>query len=318
MVATPQGPEHSDASTVGTRRATLVSLAFIVDAANISRAGGDLLEPLVFAAIVQANLAGLRHDPELQRLYGASGEALPDAARRPISVHAVAQSLRLPYETVRRRVRRLIDQGRCVAAPAPPPAHAGVYVPRAAITSARHAAVQAARMERLMRLHDDLVRTGFLSPAEALPFPLPGALVRTVNTALSQYMLRTCDRMVELVGDVMDGFVLLGLVVANTERLIAAAGSLAPSGLAAEPRPCSGMALAGRLGMAGETVRRRLPALGEAGYARRVTGGWIATAPAAERARIARLAADNKADLQRLFARLRELAVAAGPRAPDP
>lgn len=293
----------------------LLSLAFIVDAANISRAGGDLLEPLVFAAIVQANLAGLRHDPELQRLYGASSEALPDAARRPISVHAVAQSLRLPYETVRRRVRRLIDQGLCVAAPAPSPTRAGVYVPRSAITSARHAAIQVARMGRLMRLHNDLVRTNFLSPAEALPFPLPETLARTVNTALSQYLLRTSDRMVELVGDVMNGFVLLGLAAANTEGLLAATESRWPRGLAAETRPCGGLALAGRLGMAGETVRRRLRALGEAGFVRRVRGGWIATAPAAERVRIARLATDNQADLRRLFARLRELAAAAaGPR----
>jgi DeoR/GlpR family transcriptional regulator of sugar metabolism len=37
----------------------------------------------------------------------------PDEVRRPISVLAVANSLGLPYETVRRYVTKLIRLGRC-------------------------------------------------------------------------------------------------------------------------------------------------------------------------------------------------------------
>ncbi|HEV2533051.1 DeoR family transcriptional regulator [Phenylobacterium sp.] len=309
MAALPDGAKPDDLRHAPDRRATLLSVAFIVDQANISRAGGDFLEPLVSAAIVQANLAGLRHDPELQRRYGNSGDALPDSARRPISIHAVAESLRLPYETVRRRVHQLIDGDLCVMTPA------GAYIPRAAIVGARHAAIQAARMQRIVQLHTALMAAGFLPPPEPATPDLAAAPVRAANTALAHYMLRTCERLVELVGDVVDGFILLGLVAANTERQLGVAPGVHPRGLLARRSPCSGSDLARRLGMAGETVRRRLPVLAAAGFARRVRGGWLVAAPPARQTEIVRAVAENQAELRRLFSRLRELAAAnAAPR----
>jgi hypothetical protein len=38
---------------------------------------------------------------------------MPDSARRPISILAVANSLGMPYETVRRHVNQLVKEGRC-------------------------------------------------------------------------------------------------------------------------------------------------------------------------------------------------------------
>jgi len=135
--------------------------------------------------------------------------------------------------------------------------------------------------------------------------------MRAANTALSQYLLRTTDRLVALTGGVVDGFVLTGLAVANARYILGPEAPAHPTGLAAEPRPCSGLALSRRLGMPNETVRRRLPVLAQAGFAQRVRGGWIVAVPLAERPRIAQLAAENEADLHRLFARLKELADAA-------
>jgi DNA-binding Lrp family transcriptional regulator len=304
MAALPDGAKRDDLRPAPEWRATLLSAAFLVDQANISRAGGDFLEPLVSAAIVQANLAGLRHDPELQRRYGDSGDALPDAARRPISIHAVSESLRLPYETVRRRVRQLIERDLCVMTPA------GAYVPRAAITGDRHAAIQAARMRRMEEMYAALTAAGFLPAPEPAAPDLSAAPVRAANTALAHYMLRTCERLVDLVGDVVDGFILLGLGAANYEWWPDAAADLDPSALLARRSPCGGSDLARRLGMAGETLRRRLPALAAAGFVRRVRGGWVAALPTARRADAARAVAENQADLRRLFARLQELAAA--------
>jgi DNA-binding Lrp family transcriptional regulator len=286
VAATPRG------------RAMLISAAFVVDVANISRDGGDLLEPLVFAAIVQANQAPLRHDPAVARRYGDSGEALPDELRRPISINAVAHSLRLPFETVRRKVKRLAEIGQCVVTPA------GAYVPQAVIVGERHATIQAARLARVGRLHEDLRAVGFLGPGQMLPRPPPAVLMRTVNRALSEYMLRSCDRMVELVKGVPGGFVLLGLGSANAGHWLTPAGAGTPA------TPCSTRALAARLGLPPETARRRLMALADAGFAVREEPGWLAAAPASEQERLARLAADNEADLKRLFARLKELAEA--------
>lgn len=278
-------------------RAAFISLEFFVDAANISRGRGDLILPLVFAAIVQANQAPLRNDPELHKRYGNSGEAIPDELRRPISINAVAQSLRLPFETVRRKVRSLVDGGVCVATPT------GVYVPRAAIVAEEHASMQAARMARLARFHDDLQGLGLLLGDDALPRALPAELMRSVNRALSEYMLRSCDRVIELAGGVMDGFVLLGLC------LVSAADALATyeAGQPLRPSPCSMRAVAARLRMPHETVRRRLLALETLGYARRRGRRWVPVAPRGHRPRLVRIAVDNELDVRRLFARLREL-----------
>jgi DNA-binding Lrp family transcriptional regulator len=246
---------------------------------------------------VQANQAPLRHDPAVQKRYGDSGETLPDELRRPISINAVAHSLRLPFETVRRKVKRLTEIGHCVVTPA------GAYVPRAVIAGERHAAIQAARLVRIGRLHEDLQAAGFLGPGQTLPRPVPMTLVRTANRALSEYMLRSCERMVELAKGVPAGFVLLGLVTANAAPWLTEA-----AGERTAPFPCSNRALAARLGLPPETARRRLMALAEAGFAERAVEGWFASAPPAEHERLARLVADNEADLKRLFARLKELA----------
>lgn len=278
-------------------RASLLALVFVVDVANLSRDGGDLLEALVSAAIIQANQAALRHEPSVRQAYGDSGEALPDELRRPISVNAIAQSLRLPFETVRRKVKRLIAADSCVATTQ------GVYVPQAVIVGARHAAVQSARLARLNRLHDELVRAGVLTAGEALPGPLPDALKRTANRALSEYMLRTSDRVAGLAGGVQEGFVLLGLCVSNARSLIEAVSA----GGGGELRPASASSIAARLGLPPETVRRRLVALQASGLARRERGGWMAAAPPAAHAAIAQLLAEQETDLRRLFVRLKEL-----------
>lgn len=267
------------------------SAAFVVDQVQISRAGGDLLEPLVFAAVVQANIASLRHHPERARI-DASGEALPDERRRPISVNAVAQSLGLPYETVRRRILSLARAGTCVLSPE------GVYVPRSAIVSEQHAGIQLARLERLQVFHDALAASGFLGPHEILRATLPAARMRAVNTALSEYLLRTTERVVALTGEVLRGLVLLALLGANAQ-----------ADARRELSRCSSLQLAAQLRMSREKVRRRVLELAELGHVRHLRGGWVALAPTS--GPLADLAAANEAEVRRLFGRLREILEAA-------
>lgn len=274
----------------------LLSLEFLIDTIQLSRDGADLLDPLLFAAIVQANLAALRHDRELQERYGDTGEALPDAYRRPISNAALAHSLALPVETVRRRVNAMTARGVCLATPA------GVVVPQSAIASERHAAIQRARLLRLQRFHDELRAAGCFPAGCALSKPIPQELFRTVNTALSHYMLRSCERLIGLAGVVTDGYVLLGLCAANCRGL---GPDLTAGELAAALAPCRAAHLAQRLDLADETVRRRLSALKERQRVRRAGKAWLVVAPRPET--LARIVAENEADLMRLFERLREI-----------
>ena len=71
-------------------------------------AGGDLVKGLVFTAIWTANVKHVTNTP-------AAGErgVLRDDQRLPVSVLAISNALRLPYETVRRHADMLLKEGVC-------------------------------------------------------------------------------------------------------------------------------------------------------------------------------------------------------------
>ena len=289
-------------------QAAWLSLHFVLDVATISRGGGDLLDPLLVTTIVDANQGALHADLELQRRYGDPDSALPDELRRPVSVHALSVSLRLPYETVRRRVRRLADQGVCRLGPN------GAVVPQAVVTSPPYLAVQDLRVARLAQFEADLAAAGVLTPGRSALDEGPAA-VRASDRALGRYMLRTCEALIAFSGSAMAGFLLLGLCAANLPRpTLGGAPAPWPGSFAGLAKPASASDLARRLHMPAETVRRNLFALADTGFAERSGRGWIAAAPASARASIGRLAADNQIALRALFARLEALSGAEPPR----
>lgn len=74
---------------------------------------GDVLRGLILIAIIQANTASLRQsrgDQDHDTIDGVPDDSL----RTPVSVYAVAKQLGLPYETVRRHIAGLTEEGRCV------------------------------------------------------------------------------------------------------------------------------------------------------------------------------------------------------------
>lgn len=68
--------------------------------------GSDLLYALVFTTLWAGNCSHLRGG-----LYGDVDEVPPDHERRPLTVRQVADSLDLPYETVRRRFVEMLEKG---------------------------------------------------------------------------------------------------------------------------------------------------------------------------------------------------------------
>jgi DNA-binding transcriptional regulator YhcF (GntR family) len=84
---------------------------------------GDLLRGLVFTAIWTGNVKHVTNSAP-----AATRTVLADSQRLPISVLAVSNSLRLPYETVRRHVDALVKDGRCLRA-----GRHGVVVPATAL-----------------------------------------------------------------------------------------------------------------------------------------------------------------------------------------
>ena len=93
-------------------------------------AEGDLMGALIFAAILQANVRPISNDPNLSKTYGQIDAVPPDEMRVPVSVNAIAESLKIPYETTRRHVNKMIKVGWCVKV-----GTRGVIVPAAVVAS---------------------------------------------------------------------------------------------------------------------------------------------------------------------------------------
>ncbi len=111
---------------VNVRALVRVSLEFIMR--GIDTLGriheDDLLKGFVFTAIWTANVRHIAAGAENLK-YGALDALPPDEMRRPVTVTAVAGSLRMPYETVRRNTLKLIRQGGAVRVDGK-----GVIIPR--------------------------------------------------------------------------------------------------------------------------------------------------------------------------------------------
>lgn len=71
--------------------------------------GGDFVRAIIVMTIMQANVQHLGRDPS--RIDGDG--AVPDERMRPISALAIANSLGVPRETVRRHIHRLAEAGIC-------------------------------------------------------------------------------------------------------------------------------------------------------------------------------------------------------------
>lgn len=281
------------------------SLDYIRDTVLITRGEGDLIDALIFTAALDANVTPVNRDPDLQVAYGGVAISAPDELRRPVSINAVAQSLRLPFETVRRRFQGLSRAGLCVIGPQ------GVVVPRSVDTSAAYIATQRARYDRARTFHQDLAARGALPGAVASETWPPAAepLVRAANRALSEYVLRACNDLIALTGDVLSSLVLLELVLANTRDLTRAELDAWLRGPEHVGKPVRIAVLAAPLRFSSETIRRHLNVLDSLGFCRRTAGGLVATAPVSAQPGLTRLIEANQVNLQRLFSRLRQIGV---------
>lgn len=292
---------------------TRASLYYMRDVVQISRGNGDLLTPLIFTAILDANMSMINRDPELQKIYGGQDISAPDELRRPVSINAVAQSLRLPFETVRRRVGGMVRSGRCVMD------LRGVVVPRAAVTTPAYIAIQRARYDRSRQFYQELKAVGFLpadGPVDTWA-PTASPLIRAANRAMSSYMLRAANDLIAMTGDPLSSLIVLELVLANTEALSDAemqAWAQHPTRLAT---PLRLAALARRLNLSPETTRRHVVGLEARALCRRRDNGLIAVATPDVWPQLSHLFTANITNVHRLFAAFRQLDVLAAWETPD-
>lgn len=117
----------------------------------VSHTNNDLLTSIIFAAIGQANVAHLMGPDDD---YAGLAVIPPDEVRRPVSVLAIAQSLRLPYETTRRHVEKMVRSGACRRV------KGGVIVPAAILDTPANRDLVRANMTNLRRLFRALKAAG--------------------------------------------------------------------------------------------------------------------------------------------------------------
>lgn len=288
----PALPEVAVA-TAREREVAHLSFDFVLDLAGQGISGLKTLDCLLVMAINQANIVPLTRDPAARSRYGALDAPAPDSERRPVSVRAVAASMSLPYETARRRIRRLEELGACVTS------EAGVIVPESFMRSPAY--LDAARLghERLYALYRALTDRGLLETLPAANYHEPEPPIRGAVRLMSDFLLRSSEAVVGRTGELVSAMVALPL-------LAHAAG--APPGRAG---PISMAALGRRVQLPAETVRRHAAALAQAGLCLSGPGGVSLADPEFASPAWRSLLRENAIAVQRMFAGLAERGVVA-------
>ena len=268
-----------------------LSFAFLLDEVRQGVAGLKPLDALLVLAINQANIAPLTRDPAARARYGQLEAPAPDHERRPVSINAIAASLGLPFETVRRRVKGLCAGGVCSIGAE------GVVVPASFLGSPAYLQSVMTGHERLRRFYFELKAAGLADglPASAYP-PEEVVPVRAAARLLSDYILRVIEGLMREAANVVSLMILIALVDAALDE---------------PPRSLSASGLSRALRLPMETVRRHLSLLQDEGLCVRGGAGAAMTPEVLERPGLKLLLAENAANVQRLLTGLAERGVVA-------
>ncbi len=298
-----------DAPISHLRVAARLANGFALDLVKLGGYGRDIVDGLLIGAISQANVAQITRSSELQRRYATLDAVPPDELRRPVSINAVATSLRIPFETARRRIQQLTDAGIVVATPR------GVIIPEAPMNSPAYRMRSDASYDLVRGLYRRLTAIGMFSdlPRAPSPFAQGERPVRLVIRLSTDYLMRLAEPVTQHVGDIVSGIILMGVIRANTEDLPDDEGADATPGPWPDHmrRPIRPAALAARLDIPQETVRRHLNRLVETDRLERLPDGYVAPARVLSRPQFTAYVMANQVHVQRLFHGLAELGVLA-------
>ncbi|HEY4942390.1 MAG TPA: hypothetical protein VII56_13265 [Rhizomicrobium sp.] len=228
-------------------------------------ANDDLILALVYTAMWTANVKHITNS-SANIAYGHLEQVPPDAARAPVSAMALSNSLRMPYETVRRYVHTLLKAGLCVRI-----GHKGYIVPAEVLLRQAQRQVILENLPSLLRFLSDLKRADFnFEPYHrvlptTVPMPPAGETpsnIRSLLRAGTELIMRGIDMLGRLRGDnLLDGLVFTALWTANVQHITNSPENLKYGGLRELPpdelrRPVTVHALASALRIPYETLRR--------------------------------------------------------------
>ena len=281
-LAAPEVAEGSSRDAAIARLVTRLSSEYVLRALQLLiEQYGDIRSGLVAQAINTANAAHLNVHTEEGRVAGGLDGVIPDGMRRPIGIARLADSAGVPFESTRRIVQRLVDEGVCVRV------DGGVIVPSARAARPETVRTVTANAGYVRKLARDLEAVGLVEVAPAARERLVDdgaqelALARLVARRSAAYLLRAVGLLAETYGDIRTGILAQTIVVANTAYLDTRnGGGRRYAGVDENPpdelrRPISVARLAESLGGSFETKRRHVQRLIDDGICIRVDGGLI-------------------------------------------
>jgi DNA-binding transcriptional ArsR family regulator len=264
----------------------------------------DLVTALTFLAISRQNLRQLT-DGWAARGVGRE----PDRTRQPASTRALSATIGIPYETVRRHLRKLRQAGLCEVGPA------GAVIPDAVYSTP----ILKGAADRTWRTTNHFVgeaaRSGIIAPSVQIA-PTAGARWQVCRIGVDYFLdgLALARRHLQL--DTLDVLVMRAVWVGNARPWLAdpdqrlAFGALADIPADAQRPPVSSYAAAKALSLPYETVRRAAERLSESGrLSKAPDGGLIVPASVSASPALLGLVSDYAAQTGLFLGRLAEIGV---------
>lgn len=265
--------------------------------AGVDGAESDVTDAVILSAVMDINIGYLDDIPELSWRHATYAMGPPDGYRRPTSVNAVAERLGLPHETTRRRIERLIAQGRCVRT------ERGIHAPL--LDSPQHRAGSQANYLAVRTLLQDLQRRipEIAWPrVESFQMQSDDPPMRLVNRRCATYAVDTLAAISALTGGYDEALVYMGMVESTGRGL--------SDGAWPAVRASS---LARSLDLPIPSVRRRLHNLMDRGLISARGAGFDARPAPEMEVETPRLAVANLRRLHAFFERLERLEAARQP-----
>lgn len=233
----------------------------------------DIVTDMTILAITRANVREFTASPELvAHTYDGTPGVPADALRIPVSVYAVARDLGLPYENIRRRVKKLLDAGVCVTV------DGGLVIPGETVVRQSNLDLIAETQTATESFVAEVGRFG-VSAAEHYQPPAPGLPRQVIRLAMNYFLDATCHSAKVMDLDVVAVLVLRTINMANVSHVthdptlaVAYAGleRELPDG---ERQAVSVYSIGRFLLMPYETARRAVLRLEQRGLVRKDRGG---------------------------------------------
>jgi predicted transcriptional regulator len=261
------------------RQAVRLSGILLLDTARlIARAvDSDLVTACVYLAITRANVRAITADAEQSRAYAALGAVPPQELRAPVSVYSVAKDMRIPYETARRHVAKLVKRGMCLRT------DEGLVIPNEVHLRPQMMAAVEENWQLAVRFLTDLAACGVQGYATD-PIAVGTDVRRQVLRLSIGAFLEALEALVDRVKlDLVHTLLYVTIMQANVRHLSAQVSPDRPYSALddvppdTERRPISVYAVAREMGLPYETARRHVSAMIEAGLVVRSPSGGVST-----------------------------------------